>query len=132
MKWRYAGLTIVLALIILVREIARLSAQSVTPQAEWFTPSPSINAESRLAMGLKLPILCADLVALELISGVSDRLASDLLTNRFKMRAALQGGGKPGLSEQQALELTHGVGPKTSAKLIQFISIAEPCPNDLR
>jgi len=132
MKWRYAGLTIVLALIILVREIARLSAQIVTPQAEWFTPSPSIDAESRLAMGLKLPILCADLAALELISGVSDRLASDLLLNRFKMRASLQGHGKQGLSEQQALELTHGVGPKTSAKLIQFISIAEPCPKDLR
>ena len=84
--------------------------------------------ESLLATGQKLPLACADVASLELISGVSDRLALELIESYPKMHKAVAGG----VSEEIALKLAHGVGESKAKTLAHFISISESCTQNIR
>lgn len=66
-----------------------------------------LTPESRLAAGLRFSFATADLISLELIPGVSDTLATNLLARRGEIvRAACQEA-----APAEAFELAHGVGP---------------------
>ena len=73
-------------------------------------------------MGMKLPLECTDMWSLELLKGISDTLALELLDNRYEiMRAALNG------SHIEAIKKARGVGDKTAEKLLEYLDLQERC-----
>lgn len=73
-------------------------------------------------MGHKLPLECANVWSLELIKGVSDTLAFEMLDKRFTiMRAALNG------SHRQAIQKARGIGEKTGERLLEYLDLTERC-----
>lgn len=78
------------------------------------------NGESQIAVTGKVRLATAELYDLELIKGISDRLGSEILSNRAvileRARRYLPG------YEYMALELVHGIGPKTAEQLGKSIS----------
>lgn len=91
------------------------------PQS-WLTPPSHDDPESRLAMGEKLPLACADISNLELIKGISDSLADELLEKRYEiMRAALKE------SHLEAIKRARGVGEKTAVRLLTYLDLTAPC-----
>lgn len=88
----------------------------------WLIPPSHEDPESRLAMGEKLPLACADISTLELIKGISDTLAFELLEKRYEiMRAARDG------SHLEAIQRAHGVGKKTGEKLLKYLDLTTRC-----
>jgi len=125
MSWRYTGLS----LLILVAFLATRAPSLVVPPPEidpsWLIPPSHTDPEGRLAMGQKLPIACADVWSLELIKGVSDTLALELIEKRFDiMRAALNG------SHQEAIQKARGIGDKTGERLLQYLALTERCETE--
>lgn len=73
-------------------------------------------------MGEKLPLECADISSLELIKGVSDTLAFEILEKRYDiMRAALKG------SHLEAIQRAHGIGAKTGERLLTYLDLTARC-----
>jgi Holliday junction resolvasome RuvABC DNA-binding subunit len=73
-------------------------------------------------MGEKLPLECADISSLELIKGISDTLAFELLSKRYEiMRAAFQE------TRVKALQRAHGIGEKTAEKLLTYLDLTARC-----
>lgn len=73
-------------------------------------------------MGEKLPLECADISSLELIKGISDTLAFELLEKRYEiMRAAFTE------SPVDAIQRAHGVGEKTAEKILPYLDLTAPC-----
>jgi hypothetical protein len=85
--------------------------------------STQLDPESLLAQGGRLPLACADMFALELVPGVSDSLASELLRAGPRIINAAQ----KGHSQQAALQIAKGVGVQKSHILTRFISVDGPC-----
>ena len=75
-----------------------------------------------MAMGLKLPLQCANIFSLELIKGVSDTLAVELLTSRFDIIGHARTG-----SHVDAIQRAKGVGETTAKRLLVYIDLAERC-----
>jgi len=73
-------------------------------------------------MGLKLPLECADMWSLELLKGISDTLALELLDRRYEIMSAAFTG-----SQIEALKKAHGVGDKTGEKLLRYLELRERC-----
>lgn len=103
-----------------------------TPEVYPRTPSPTEIArllregdgETRLALGEKLDLARASVFELELISGVSDRLAGRLIEQKGAIIA--QASLLPPERRWVALTLVHGIGPKTAQKLSHDIDISGP------
>ncbi len=91
------------------------------PEA-WLSPPINSNAETLLAFGAQIPLACADISDLELIPGVSDKLALELLKNRDRIISHAEN-----TSVHEALELAHGIADRTAQKLSSFISLADSC-----
>jgi Holliday junction resolvasome RuvABC DNA-binding subunit len=73
-------------------------------------------------MGLTLPLACADMWSLELLKGVSDTLALELIEKRYEiMRAAVA------TSDLEAIKRAHGIGEKTAGKLLEYLDLRERC-----
>jgi len=73
-------------------------------------------------MGLKLPLACANVWSVELIKGVSDTLALELIDKRFEiMRAAFNG------SQIDAIQRARGVGAKTAQQLLRYLDLTGRC-----
>jgi hypothetical protein len=122
MSWRYTGLSILLILVtVLVRLPSLMPPPSDIPQA-WLDPPSHEDPEGRLAMGLKLPLECADMWSLELLKGISDTLALELLDRRYEIMSAAFTG-----SQIEALKKAHGVGDKTGEKLLRYLELRERC-----
>ena len=75
-----------------------------------------IDAESQLAAGGRISFRSAGIYELELLSGVSDRLAGNLLAKKGQILAQSGRGS-------QSLELAHGVGPGTAQRLGEFLDL---------
>jgi Holliday junction resolvasome RuvABC DNA-binding subunit len=73
-------------------------------------------------MGLKLPLDCANVWSLELIKGVSDTLAFEIIDQRVSiMRAAVNG------THQEAIQKARGIGEKTGERLLHYLNLTERC-----
>ena len=73
-------------------------------------------------MGEKLPLACADISSLELIKGISDTLAFELLAKRYDiMRAAFDG------NDYEAIQKARGVGVKTGEYLLRYLDLTTRC-----
>lgn len=122
MSWRYSGLTLIIVMALIpARLLLLLEKPEVIPNSWLVAPSPD-DPETRLAMGEKLPLACADIATLELIKGISDVLAFELLEKRYEiMRAALNE------THLEAIQRAHGVGKKTGEKLLNYLDLTTRC-----
>jgi hypothetical protein len=119
MSWRYIGLTWILTLFLILRFYPEIEeAPRSTTNVQFQTDDP----ESILATGGRLPLACSDHFALELISGVSTNLTSELLKNRFTLRALAAKEG-----ERSAFLSVKGVGDKKRDTLVRYISLVATC-----
>jgi hypothetical protein len=79
--------------------------------------------ESLIAHGERLPLVCVDMFALELIPGVSDNLATELLSATPRIIQSARRGVPAGT----ALQIAKGVGALKSHSLLRFISLEDRC-----
>ena len=122
MAWRYTGLSILILLSFAALRIPPLLAPPLKVDPSWLIPPSHDDPEGRLAMGLKLPLECANVWSVELIKGVSDTLAFELLDKRFAiMLAAFKG------SQTEAIQKAHGIGEKTAEQLLKYLDLTERC-----
>ena len=84
------------------------------------------DAESVFARGDRLPIQCADISELEMIRGISDTTATNILLARDEMIKRFAQGG----SELAALGIARGVGPATAKTLVGFLRFDGACDDD--
>ncbi len=77
--------------------------------------------ETTLALGQKLKLSSVGLYELELINGVSDTLAQNILLSRVQVLNS----ARHAISYERAksLELVHGIGEKTAKKLDSVIAL---------
>ena len=122
MTWRYTGLTLILVTIPIGRFISLITQGAPPVEASLLTPPPFSDPEGRLAMGYQLPLACANAWSLELIKGISDTLAFELIEKRREILAAAT--REPSIS---ALKRAHGVGDKVAPKLLRYLSLTERC-----
>jgi hypothetical protein len=90
--------------------------------AEWLSPKIDADAETLLAFGAQIPLACADMSDLELIPGVSDNLAKELLDKRDKIIAHARDS-----SPHEALQLARGVGERKAEVLSALLSLEDAC-----
>jgi hypothetical protein len=125
MRWRFTALALLILSVSAFRLIAGTTLRVLLPTR----PPPRVlvaaDAESMLAIGDKLPLRCVDMASLELIIGVSDRLATELLAKREEILSAAHM-----TSMHSALQLARGVGEKTATNLTRFLSPTseQACP----
>lgn len=117
MSRRFASFCLFLALILLGRAIARFLPGQVPD-----IPSPvAPNAESVLAMGMRLKLSEVSQRDLQLIPGVSGILSEEIMRERH---AILAGAAKMKPEDRhEAMISIHGVGDKTAKKLRQSLSV---------
>ena len=120
MRHAYLNLVIVLAVVVLVNTLSERLSQ---PQPEFDLPRifDGDSFESTLALNQPLKVDQVGIFELELISGISDTLANNILRKRADMLSL----AATLLTEEKhaALELVHGIGPakaKTLAKNLAF------------
>lgn len=105
---------------------ARVLFEIVVTRYRSLLPPPSLTStqdpESLLASGQKLAFQCADMWTLELIPGISDTLATELLKERSSiLRAARHE------APEVALQRARGVGSAKGRELSRFISLESAC-----
>jgi hypothetical protein len=91
------------------------------PEA-WFTPAFDADAETLLASGSRIKLACADISDLELVTGISDTLAHELLRKRATIIARARHA-----PYTEALTLARGVGEIKAKLLSRFISLEDAC-----
>ena len=89
--------------------------------------SVAYNGEAYLALGRKIPLCRAETSDLQLISGISDDLAKNILRERIAI--CNRGVKLPTSKEYQALELVRGIGKITAKKFGKFITTRCPDKN---
>jgi hypothetical protein len=122
MSWRYTGLSILILVAFLAMKIPPLLSSSPEVQPSWLLPPSYDDPEGRLAMGYKLPLQCADVWSLELLKGISDTLAFEIMAKRFEIARSVRSEG-----EINALQHAHGIGEKTASKLLPYLDLTERC-----
>jgi hypothetical protein len=98
-----------------------LTTPSRIPE-EWLRPRIEADAETLLAFGAQIPLACADISDLELIPGVSDNLAKELLDMRTRIIAHARNH-----SPYEALQLARGVGAHKAELLSSRLSLEDAC-----
>ncbi len=78
--------------------------------------------ESALAFGGRLPVGCADLWSLQLISGISESIGADLIARKGEILAASKNG-----SASEALQLARGIGKTQGVRLQSYLSFHSEC-----
>jgi hypothetical protein len=125
MSWRYSGLALILLSVSLLPDslIRLVSTLSTSAQIAVFHNRPDDDAETIFARGDRLPLSCVDVSSLELIRGIADTVAFQLVGARQNVLAAYQSGD----SERDAFQQVRGVGPATATLLTKYISLEGPC-----
>ena len=76
--------------------------------------------EGKFALGSTVPLSSCDMYDLELIPGVSDKLAISLIASREKIVTAAKANLLP--NSASPFVLAHGVGEKTAKKLEKYLT----------
>ena len=129
MHWRYCGLAIVLVAFCCARFLANtLLPGSNAQDRDGIDLSGDSDPESRLAQGMRVSLHCIDVATLEMLNGVSDKLAFGLVDKRGNLLTMRQ----HGISEMQALQTVHGVGAVKAKELTRYIRVDGSCnfPSD--
>ncbi len=80
------------------------------------------DTETAFALGLRLPLACADLWSLEQIPQLSGRVAERLITNRSEILRDART-----LGPKRAFERVFGVGEATAEKLLKYLDPSIDC-----
>ncbi len=123
MTQRTFSLTLLLILAVVTREFPWSDFLFFNRRDEAVLTKPN-DAESLLASGHPLPLLCADISSLELIPGISDNTAVQLLEKRDAIIRAERHG-----SIEESLQLARGIGTKTATKLARYLIANGVCDN---
>ncbi len=86
-----------------------------------FAPKPICFAEQQFALGRRIDLSSADLFDLELIPGVSDVLANNIINKREQILAIEK--DKIKKMNISPFELVHGVGKQTAKKLTKYLRL---------
>ncbi len=121
MAQRTFTLAILLTLITALRPLSTLLTREPLSQQSGHL-AVLLDPESNLAAGRPLPLDCVDLWSLELIPGISDALASEIISARGTLHFEPMG-----VSSRQVLRMVRGVGEKKAALLSRYLSINTPC-----
>ena len=73
-------------------------------------------------MEYKLPLLCANVWSLELLKGISDTLAFEIVAKRFEIARSVRSEG-----HLNALQHAHEIGDKTAVKRLPYLELTERC-----
>lgn len=120
MAWR----TGILALIIIACMAVHLTILDAIPFGGQYRSGTSDllgaqDPETLLALGERLPLGCADVASLEMISGVSDLLAFGLIEHSGDLIQSVDGGA----SELDAIKRIRGVGERTGVRLLKYVTL---------
>ncbi len=122
MNWRLTALTILLCVMAFVRDgFFLLTTRSDALSSKTSLQAPS-DPESLLARGRPLPLRCVAPVDLELIPGITDRLARELVEAAPRLDALAKRHG-----DVLALQSVKGIGPERSASLAELLSLQGTC-----
>ena len=126
MRYSNLALATLITLLALVRAIYTNVALS-SLEYRVSTKQPRTDPESLLARAEKLPLICLNLAELELIPGMSDTLASSLLSARSKVLSAYRQ-----THNYSALTLVEGVAEKRAQTLSAYLDLnAQECAVDV-
>lgn len=119
MRRKYSTLTLVILLSHLI-----YFGYNFYQQRHYILPKLlSGDGETRLATGVPLPISSTDIYELNLIKGISDRLAEAIIQNRaslFELAKDLPSGKK-----YRALASVKGIADKNSRKFGEYIDLSK-------
>ncbi len=122
MASRTAVLCTLLVLMLVIRAACVILERPVHIPAEWLSPRIADDAETLLAFGAPIPLACADMSDLELIPGVSDSVATELLEKRDRIIAHAREN-----SAYAALQLARGIGVRKAELLSPLLSLEDAC-----
>jgi len=120
MAIRYVALMLVCLMVSAYRVFVPLARPPAAPAVEVARLLREGDAESLIALGQPIPLSRASIFDLELISGVSDRMASRILEKKGEILT--QATILPPERKWLALTLVHGIGPKNGRKLARWIA----------
>ena len=128
MWWRSIALASILMSVVAVRDLMECLAHRSPPLSAPSLPSqlPHYNAESHFARGLPFPLSCATVTDLELLRGITDRLAHNMIQNRAQVASTAKIHGAT-----SALTAIRGIGHATAQNLQQYLSVDAACPRDI-
>jgi hypothetical protein len=115
MTQRAFALTILLIIAVVSRALP-WSGSLFSERRDEIVQAQPADAESMLASGQPIPLLCADMSSLELIPGISDKTALELLEKRNSIILA-----------EESLQLARGIGGKTAARLVRYLAVNGVC-----
>ncbi len=126
MTWRYSGLVLCLLFTsLLPGTIACIAPATKELEQPLANQHPSYeDAETIFACGQRLPLHCAEVSSLEMISGISDTVAFQLIDAKEHILASYTRGD----SELASLQRVRGVGPATGKLLSKHIRLEGICP----
>jgi hypothetical protein len=121
MTQRAFALTILLIIAVVSRALP-WSGSLFSERRDEIVQAQPADAESMLASGQPIPLLCADMSSLELIPGISDKTALELLEKRNSIILA-----ESHRSLEESLQLARGIGGKTAARLVRYLAVNGVC-----
>lgn len=127
MATRYLRLTILILFFVFLgwalSNIVPIAARDERPASPLLIPAQ--DSETVLALGLRLPLGCTDLWALELIPNLSGSVAERIITQKSRILAATERA-----TPTEALQSVFGVGTTTARRLLEYVAITDNCRVD--
>jgi|GEM_PF-3761946 len=124
MRTRYLRLTTLMLCFVFfgwaLPKVASISARDSKPASPLLIPAQ--DSETVLALGLRLPLGCTDLSALELIPNLPGRVAERVVAQKSSILAAAQR-----IPSAAALQSVFGVGDVTARRLLEYVAITDNC-----
>ena len=116
------SLSLLLSITVILRDCSSFIAARLNDSLLKSARKSHGDAESLLAQGRRLPLLCSAAEDLELLPGVTDRVAGELLAAAKELARIA-----PRLGEQEALLNVHGIGPQRAPFFAQHLDLAQEC-----
>ena len=85
---------------------------------EWLQLPKGADSETRLAMGHTISLESADMVDLELIPGISDTLAEELISDKDRLAELAKK-----IPKEEALETVKGIGEAKAKTIGRYLSL---------
>lgn len=120
--------TILLSVILVISGLVSFvtehqSFDSIPDYADSKLSTDRMDAESKIARSLKISLFEADQYALELVSGLSSKIALEILLSKDEIAA--QAMTLPENKKYKALTVVRGVGERKANEFAKFIALEE-------
>lgn len=127
MTSRYLRLTTVMLFVVLLSWAVPKALTVTSPDNKVASPllMSAQDSETVLALGLRMPLGCTDLWALELIPNLSGSVAERVIAQKEDILATAQR-----IPPSQALQSVFGVGATTARRLLEYVALTDNCRTD--